>query len=79
MEIESVKLLSAQKLRSLICSSGKSQEQIAADCKCSDRQIRNWTKRDTDVHVSHLFALADEFEVAVDNLLISLPLPDKRE
>ena len=54
---QKILLLSASAVRSRICTSGKSQEEIAERCLCSDRQVRNWTSRDTDISVSRLYAL----------------------
>ena len=54
---QKILLLSAAAVRSRICTSGKSQEEIAERCLCSDRQVQNWTSRDTDISVSRLYAL----------------------
>ena len=78
MEITSIKVLSARQFRSLLCSKHFTHEALAAQLKCSDRQIRNWAKQDTDVHTSYLFALAEVFQVDVEELLVSVPLPETR-
>ena len=57
--VQKILLLSAAAVHSRICTSGKSQEEIAERCLCSDRQVRNWTSRDTDISVSRLYALED--------------------
>lgn len=67
-------LLSSQKLRSLICSRNITHEQLAENIGCSDRQIRNWISKDTDIHVSSLYMLASELEVNMNDLLIAYPL-----
>ena len=51
---------------------------LAGSVKCSVRQIQNWAKQDTDVHASYLFALAEVFQVDVEELLVSVPLPETR-
>ena len=72
-------LLCAAAVRSRICTSGKSQEEIAERCLCSDRQVRNWTSKDTDVTVSRLYALADSLGCKPEDLLIQVPVPSNRE
>ena len=72
-------LLSAAAVRSRICTSGKSQEEIAERCLCSDRQVRNWASKDTDVTVSRLYALADSSGCNPEDLLIQVPVPSNRE
>ena len=76
---QKILLLSAAAVRSRICTSGKSQEEIAERCLCSDRQVRNWTSRDTDISVSRLYALADSLGCKAEDLLIQVPVPSKRE
>ena len=76
---EKILLLSAAAVRSRICTSGKSQEEIAERCLCSDRQVRNWTSRDTDISVSRLYALADSLGCKPEDLLIQVPVPSNRE
>ena len=76
---QKILLLSAAAVRSRICTSGKSQEEIAERCLCSDRQVRNWTSRDTDISVSRLYALADSLGCKPEDLLIQVPVPSKRE
>lgn len=61
-QVQQIMLLSAAAVRSRICTSGKSQEKIVERCLCSDRQVRNWTSKDTDVTVSRLYALADSLQ-----------------
>ena len=78
MEITSIKLLSARQFRSLLCSKHFTHEALAAQLKCSDRQIRNWAKRDTDIHISYFFALAEVFQVGIEELVVSVPLPEQR-
>ena len=78
MEITNIKLLSARRFRSLICSKHFTHEMLAGSVKCSVRQIQNWAKQDTDVHASYLFALAEVFQVDVEELLVSVPLPETR-
>ena len=77
--VQKILLLSAAAVRSRICTSGKSQEEIAERCLCSDRQVRNWTSRDTDISVSRLYALADSLGCKPEDLLIQVPVPSKRE
>ena len=76
---QKILLLSAAAVRSRICTSGKSQEEIAERCLCSDRQVRNWTSRDTDISVSRLYALADSLGCKPEDLLIQVPAPSNRE
>ncbi|MFQ7593064.1 MAG: hypothetical protein ACLRKZ_03380 [Acutalibacteraceae bacterium] len=38
---KTVMYLSAVKVRSKICTSGKAQSEIAEWCRCSERQVRN--------------------------------------
>lgn len=76
---QKIPLLSAAAVRSRICTSGKSQEEIAERCLCSDRQVRNWTSRDTDISVSRLYALADGLGCNPEDLLIQVPAPSNRE
>ena len=76
---QKILLLSAAAVRSRICTSGKSQEEIAERCLCSDRQVRNWTSKDTDVTVSRLYALADSLGCKPEDLLIQIPVPSNRE
>ena len=76
---QKILLLSAAAVRSRICTSGKSQEEIVERCLCSDRQVRNWTSKDTDVTVSRLYALADSLGCKPEDLLIQVPAPPNRE
>ena len=76
---QKILLLSAAAVRSRICTNGKSQEEIAERCLCSDRQVRNWTSRDTDISVSRLYALADSLGCKPEDLLIQVPAPSNRE
>lgn len=76
---QKILLLSAAAVRSRICTSGKSQEEIAERCLCSDQQVRNWTSRDTDISVSRLYALADGLGCNPEDLLIQVPAPSNRE
>ena len=76
---QKILLLSAAAVRSRICTSGKSQEEIAERCLCSDLQVRNWTSRDTDISVSRLYALADSLGCKPEDLLIQVPVPSNRE
>ena len=76
---QKILLLSATAARSRICTSGKSQEEIAERCLCSDRQVRNWASKDTDVSVSRLYALADSLGCKPEDLLIQVPVPSKKE
>ena len=69
--VQKILLLSAAAVRSRICTSGKSQEEIAERCLCSDRQVRNWTSRDTDISVSRLYVLADSLGCKPEELLRS--------
>lgn len=78
LEITNIKLLSARRFSSLICSKHFTHEMLAGSVKCSVRQIQNWAKQDTDVHASYLFALAEVFQVDVEELLVSVPLPETR-
>lgn len=77
--VQKILLLSAAAVRSRICTSGKSQEEIAERCLCSDRQVRNWASKGTDVTVSRLYALADSLGCKQEDLLIQVPVPSKRE
>ena len=76
---QKILLLSAAAVRSRICTSGKGQEEIAERCLCSDRQVRNWASKDTDISVSRLYALADILGCKPEDLLIQVPVPSKRE
>ena len=76
---QKILLLSAAAVRSRICTSGKSQEEIAERCLCSDRQVRNWASKDTDISVSRLYALADILGCKPEDLLIQAPAPPNRE
>lgn len=76
---QKILLLSAAAVRSRICTSGKSQEEIAERCLCSDRQVRNWASKDTDVTVSRLYALADSLGCKPEDLLIQVPVSPNRE
>ena len=78
-QVQQIMLLSAAAVRSRICTSGKSQEEIVERCLCSDRQVRNWTSKDTDVTVSRLYALADSLGCKPEDLLIQVPAPPNRE
>ena len=78
-QVQQIMLLSAAAVRSRICTNGKSQEEIAERCLCSDRQVRNWTSRDTDISVSRLYALADSLGCKPEDLLIQVPVPSNRE
>ena len=76
---QKILLLSAAAVRSRICTSGKSQEEIAERRLCSNQQVRNWTSRDTDISVSRLYALADSLGCKPEDLLIQVPVPPNRE
>ena len=76
---QKILLFSAAAVRSRICTSGKSQEEIAERCLCSDRQVRNWASKDTDISVSRLYALADSLGCKPEDLLIQVPVPSNRE
>ena len=76
---QKILLLSAAAVRSRICTSGKSQEEIAERCLCSDWQVRNWASKDTDVTVLRLYALADSLGCKPEDLLIQVPDPSNRE
>ena len=76
---QKILLLSAAAVRSRICTSGKSQEEIAERCLCLDRQVRNWASKDTDISVSRLYALADSLGCKPEDLLIQVPVPSNRE
>lgn len=76
---QKILLLSAAAVRSRICTSGKSQEEIAKRCLCSDRQVRNWASKNADVTVSHLYALADGLGCKPEELLTQVPVPSNRE
>ena len=78
-QVQQIMLLSAAAVRSRICTSGKSQEEIVERCLCSDQQVRNWTSKDTDVTVSRLYALADSLGCKPEDLLIQVPAPPNRE
>lgn len=56
---ETVMYLSAVKVRSKICTSGKTQSEVAEWCRCSERQVRNWCRKNTNISVANLYALAD--------------------
>ena len=77
--VQQIMLLSVAAVRSRICASGKSQEEIAERCLCSDRQVRNWASKNADVTVSHLYALADGLGCKPEDLLIQVPAPPNRE
>lgn len=72
-------VLSSVRLRSAICTSDKSQKEIAEWCWCSDRQIRNWIREDTNVGVSFLYSLADCLDCRPEDLLIAAAIPEGRE
>ena len=78
-QVQQIMLLSAAAVRSRICTSGKSQEEIVERSLCSDRQVRNWTSKYTDVTVSRLYALADSLGCKPEDLLIQVPAPPNRE
>ena len=73
-----VRVLSAQRVRQWIRLRGKSQEEVAASCLCTDRQVRNWLRRDTAVPVSRLYSLADCLECKPEDLLIAIPASRKK-
>ena len=77
--VQQIMLLSVAAVRSRICTSGKSQEEIAERRLCSNQQVRNWTSRDTDISVSRLYALADSLGCKPEDLLIQVPVPPNRE
>ncbi|MFQ7397635.1 helix-turn-helix domain-containing protein [Neglectibacter timonensis] len=72
-------LLSAVKVCSRICVSGKTQKEVAEWCLCSDRQVRNWCHEDTNISVSNLYSLADCLECKPEDLLVSVPMPERKE
>ena len=76
---QKIMLLSAAAVRCRIWASGKSQEEIAERCLCSDRQVRNWISKDTDVSVLRLYALADSLDYKPEDLLIQVTVPSNRE
>ena len=72
-------LLSAQKIRSLLCTKNTRQEQLAEYLGCSDRQVRNWVRRDTNIHISSLFALSEFLDVDVRDLIVVRPISVETE
>lgn len=79
VRVQSMVLLSAAQVRSRIWASRKTQDEIAEWCLCSDRQVRNWCAKDTNVSVSMLYSLADCLGCNPDDLLVRIPMPEKRE
>ena len=71
--------LSAKKLRLHLADRKITHEQLAEDIHCSDRQIRNWVARDTDVHVSHLASLSAALQVPFMELLTDVPALGEQE
>lgn len=71
-------LLCAAKVRSRICVCGKEQLEVVEWCLVSFRQVRNGIRKDTNISVMNLYSLADCLKFKIDNLVISLPMPERK-
>lgn len=72
-------LLCAAKVRSRICVCGKEQLEVAEWCLVSLRQVRNWICKDTNISVANLYSLAEYLECRPDDLLVCVPMPERKE
>ena len=75
---KTVMYLSAVKVRSKICTSGKAQSEIAEWRRCSERQVRNWCRKNTNISVANLYALADCLNCKPEDLLIAVEIPENK-
>lgn len=77
--VRKMTILCAAKVRSHICVCGKGQLEVAEWCLVSPRQVRNWVRKDTSISVMNLYSLADCLKCKIDDLVISLPMPERKE
>lgn len=65
--------MDAQKFSAHLNSSEYHQKSFAELIGYSDRQIRNWMTKNTDVHISILYAISETFNVSISDLLSLFP------
>ena len=63
-------LLSHEKLQKYMAENQFKQEPFAELIGVSDRQVRNWLKRDVDISLSVFYNLLQVFGIPMDELLI---------
>lgn len=62
-------LMDAKKFSAHLNASEFHQEPFAELIGCSDRQVRKWKTRNTDIHISALYSISEAFKVPISDLL----------
>lgn len=70
-------LMDARKFSACLCASNFSQEPFAESVGCSDRQVRKWMAKNTDVHISALWPVCQILGVPIEKLVSHFP--DEKE
>ncbi len=70
-------LMDARKFSACLCASSFRQEPFAELIGCSDRQVRKWMVKNTDVHISTLWPISQSLGVPIEKLLSHFP--DEKE
>lgn len=63
-------MLSHEKFETALRTKHLTQEAFAEEIGASDRQVRNWKKKDINVSVSTCYRMARLFETSMEELLI---------
>lgn len=66
-------LMDARKFSACLCVSSFRQEPFAESIGCSDRQVRKWMSKNTDVHISALWLISQVLNVPIEKLLSHFP------